>query len=84
MDYGEKVCKKIDFWIGKAVKKLKKMKKYVILYVENNIYIVLSMYILFFYIRRKRAQTVGIKRNFPSYQQREKSHTVGDGRSAWY
>lgn len=27
MDSGEKVCKKIDFWIIKTAKKLKKIKK---------------------------------------------------------
>ena len=39
VDFSEKVCKKIDFWIGKAVKKLKKVKKYVILYIVDYIYI---------------------------------------------
>ena len=52
MDSGEKICKKIDFWIAKAVKKL---KKYVILYTVDYIYIDSVLY-GFLYIEKERAK----------------------------
>lgn len=57
MDFGEKVCKKIDFWIDKAVKKLKKVKKYVILYIEIQYkYCFINVYIVFLYMEKERVK----------------------------
>lgn len=56
MDFSEKVCKKIDFWIAKAVKKLKKLKKYVILYLKEYAlrYYMYTWYILTYITLRYR------------------------------
>lgn len=56
MDSGEKICKKIDFWIAKAVKKLKKVKKYVILYLKEYAlrYYMYTWYILTYITLRYR------------------------------
>lgn len=56
MDSGEKICKKIDFWIAKAVKKLKKLKKYVILYLKEYAlrYYMYTWYILTYITLRYR------------------------------
>lgn len=56
MDFSEKVCKKIDFWIAKAVKKLKKVKKYVILYLKEYAlrYYMYTWYILTYITLRYR------------------------------
>ena len=63
MDSGEKICKKIDFWIAKAVKKL---KKYVILYIVDYIsvsYTHLDVYKRQAYHTIKKNTNQGIQKN---------------------
>lgn len=57
MDFGEKVCKKIDFWIANLIEKNKKICDtiYSQLYIHGliNIYIVIVLY-SFLYIEKER------------------------------